>query len=126
MGTVAELLSASKWAANPVGLIIVLAILGATVVVTAMSLIMYISVLRSSERKVDILAAAATEYGRSLTVMSYERSKCSWFGTVRQIRHRVRASTTLCALVLPLDGDPFMRSQRLVLVLIAMLFGLFL
>eukprot|EP01052_Picozoa_sp_SAG31_P027732 SAG31_NODE_2619_length_5365_cov_3.812002_2_plen_1415_part_00 len=124
-GTASELFSLSAWAKNLTGLVAVLVLLGLSIGMLAWSFCRHQRQYRGEDTAVGLQNAAATMYARALLASGYSLRTNAWFcRLLNRVVFKIR-SGTICHLFCSLKGDPFLRSQRLVIVLVSMLCSLF-
>ena len=124
--TVDELFSLKAWADNLLGLCVVLSLLAVTTVLVVYSLCVHLRGLQAHGNVVDGEIAAATDYARRLLTAGYQMTKTRFCQLVcTKLCFKLRAETVCGALWCQLDGDPFSRAQRLLLVFLTMLSALF-
>jgi hypothetical protein len=120
LASVRELFDVDSWAKNVPGLVIVLSLLITIVVAVAWSWHVYTKSVRRGGRAVLVHEVASTEYGRSLFANTYKHVH-----RMKQISFKLRTETECGSLLWRVPGDPFARSQRMILVFITLLCGLF-
>ena len=116
-----ELLELDTWANNLLGLAVVLTLLCTTLVTLSWSLRAYTRDVRRTGRVVAIHGVStATHYARGLVATSYAHAS-----RLKQVVFKLRTNSVCGPLLFFVKGDPYVRSQRLVLVLITLLAALF-
>ena len=111
----------AQWAKNVLGLIVVLSLLIMTIAITFWSFWVYRRSLRETGRAVPIRGqTTSTRWAQSLFATSYRR-----VNRRKLVAFKLRTETHCGPLLCRMNGDPFVRSQRMVLVFITLLSGLF-
>jgi hypothetical protein len=121
LASVRELFDIDRWAKNVPGLVIVLSLLIIVFVGIVWSWCTYAKSLGQAGRAAPVQGEiASTEYGRNLFVATYKRMH-----RVQHMAFKVRTETDCGSLLCHVRDDPFVRSQRVIIVLITLLCGLF-
>jgi hypothetical protein len=116
-----ELFSTDAWARNILGLVIVLGLFLTTILTIAWSMCSYISHFRRVGKEISTEQyATSSRYATSLTATTYKRTS-----SLRHVVFRLRTKSQCGPLMFHVDGDPFVRSQRMILVLLTLLASLF-
>eukprot|EP01051_Picozoa_sp_SAG22_P019225 SAG22_NODE_3482_length_1687_cov_1.232997_1_plen_520_part_10 len=123
LGSASDLFSVSVWANNLLGLCIVLTLAGLSIGITLYSYCFHVKRLRRNPEAVDVDAESSTQYARWLRVVGLRRMTNSILA--KKILFKIRSSTVCGPLLAKLEGDPFVSSQRMVMVFITLLASLF-
>eukprot|EP01051_Picozoa_sp_SAG22_P003493 SAG22_NODE_171_length_16646_cov_6.580528_9_plen_390_part_00 len=130
LGTTTELFSVAAWVQNPLGLVVVLSFVGATIMLATYSLAAYVEKRPLQGEHVIPDDVNRSMYARAMLVASYKvhhamPKKELLVHAKKRAALKMRTRTICGPLLFPLDGDPFSRSQHLMLAFILMLCALF-
>jgi hypothetical protein len=118
LGSVDEIFSPDSWANNVLGLAICLILLFLTMCFTVWSFCAYVRLFRQVGR--SITDKGHSDYARHLVLTSYRHTKLK-----RVSSFTLRTNTQCGPLIWRVAGDPYVRSQRMVVVLVTVLCSLF-
>jgi hypothetical protein len=118
LGSVDALFDLDRWANNVLGLVICLSLLLITFVITMWSFCDYVKTFKKTGKTIS--DKGHSEYARNLVTTSYSRTKLK-----KLSGFKLRTETQCGPLLWKVQGDPYVRSQRMILVLITVLCSLF-
>lgn len=122
LGSLDSLVSLDSWANNLLGFIICASLLGCSCLIVVWSLCEYLRSFKREGRTVQHEKQIRTRYGVSLVSLgSAKGRKGSWLKAC----FKIRTDTACVPIICRLRGDPFAPSQRLLLVFVTLIVGLF-